>query len=199
MPVIDLMRHGETERAGDLIGRTDCALSQAGWTQFERQTAHGSWALVIASPLKRACEAAERLGAKRGLPVVIDPDWREIDLGDWDGKALAELEADPHSAALMTQFYRDPETAQAPNGEPWAALRARIDRALARLAEGTDAGGVLVVTHGGPIRTALSLACAIPLPSLWALRIDPATRVRLALARHPERGLWGEILEVEQP
>jgi alpha-ribazole phosphatase len=58
---------------------------------------------------------------------------------------------------------------------------------------------VLVVAHAGPIRTALSLATGIGMAALWALRIDPATRVRLHLSRDAERGMWGEIVDIEQP
>jgi alpha-ribazole phosphatase len=197
MPVIDFLRHGVTERPGDLAGRTDIALSEEGWRQFERQTATRAWPAVVTSPLKRAREAAERLGKERGIRVEIDPDWREIDLGDWDGKALAELRADAATAALLAKFHRDPTTAEPPNGESFGSLSARIACALGRLADWES--DALVVAHAGSIRTALSLATNIPLAALWALRIEPATRVRVHLARHPQHGLWGEIVEVEQP
>ena len=36
MMLIDLLRHGETETPGRLLGRTDPALSEAGWRQVER-------------------------------------------------------------------------------------------------------------------------------------------------------------------
>ena len=197
MPLIDLLRHGATDRPGHLIGRTDCGLSEEGWRQFERQTEDGIWPLIVASPLRRAREAAERLGQLRGIGVEIDPDWSEIDLGDWDGKPLAELRADARAAALLAQFHRDPTSAEPPNGESWASLSSRVRQALERLVEKREP--VLVVAHAGSIRTALSLATGIAMASLWALRIEPATRVRLNLERHPEHGLWGEIIEIEQP
>ncbi len=197
MPVIDLLRHGVTERPGDLAGRTDVALSEEGWRQFERQTAGRTWAAVVTSPLRRARDAAERLASARGIRVDIDPDWQEIDLGDWDGRPLAELRADAATAALLAKFYRDPTTAEPPNGESFGSLSARVARALGRLADlESDA---LVVAHAGSIRTALSLATSIPLGALWGIRIKPATRVRLHVARDPRHGLWGEIIEVAQP
>lgn len=197
MPVIDFLRHGVTERPGDLTGRTDIALAEEGWRQFERQTVGRTWPAVVASPLRRARDAAERLGQERGIHVEIDPDWREIDLGDWDGRALAELRADAAAEALLAKFYRDPTTAEPPNGESFGALSARVARALGRLADRES--NALVVAHGGSIRTALSLATSIPLSTLWAIRIEPATCIRMELGRHPERGLWGEIIEVSQP
>ncbi len=197
MPLIDLLRHGITERPDILAGRTDHALSPLGWRQFERQTAGRTWGRIVASPLRRAREAAERLGQARGTAVEIDGGWREIDLGDWDGKTLAELSADGDTAALLAEFYNDPERAAPPNGETWESLAARVRMALARLAESAD--DVLVVAHGGSIRTALALATSIPIKALWALRIEPATCVTLRLERDKTLGLWGEIVEVRQP
>lgn len=197
MPVIDFLRHGATEHPDHLAGRTDVALSEEGWRQFERQTSKGVWATVIASPLRRARDAAERLGKERGIGVEIDPDWCEIDLGDWDGKPLKELRADSATAALLAKFYLDPTTAEPPNGESFAALSARVARALGRLAD--IERDTLVVAHAGSIRTALSLATSIPMSALWAIRIEPATRVRVGIGRHPQHGVWGEIIEVEQP
>lgn len=197
MPLIDLLRHGVTDRPGDLVGRTDAALCEEGWTQLERQTAGRSWGVIVASPLRRAREPAERLGAERGIAVEIDPDWRELDLGDWDGRPIADLRADAATAELLSKFYRDPETAAPPNGETFGALRIRVARALKRLADRSET--VLVIAHGGPIRTALSLATGIPMASVWSLRIEPATRVRVSLGRHPEHGAWGEIIEIAQP
>jgi len=197
MPVIDFLRHGVTERPGVLAGKTDIALAEEGWRQFEGQTAGRAWPAVIASPLRRARDAAERLALERGIGIEIDPDWREIDLGDWDGRVLAELRADSAVAGLLAKFYRDPTTAEPPNGESFGALSARVARALGRLADRES--DALVVAHAGSIRTALSLATSIPLSALWAIRIEPATRIKVQLARHPEHGIWGEIIEVAQP
>ena len=173
MPEIDFLRHGATERPGHLAGRTDIALSEEGWRQFERQTSGRTWSTIVASPLKRARESAERLGWERGIGVEIDPDWREIDLGDWDGKPLKELRADAATAALLAKFYLDPATTEPPNGESFTALSARVVRALGRLADYER--GALVVAHAGSIRTALSLVTSIPMSALWAIRIEPAT------------------------
>ena len=62
MMLIDLLRHGETETPGRLLGRTDPALSEAGWRQVERQTTNRNWDLIIASPRLRACADCRRHG-----------------------------------------------------------------------------------------------------------------------------------------
>lgn len=197
MPVIDLLRHGTTEQPEVLAGRTDVALSAEGWREVERQIAGETWTRIVSSPLLRARAAAERIGLASGLAVEIDDDWREIDLGDWDGQTFAALRSEPRIAALLDRFYADPESAAPPGGETWHDLASRVRRALGRLAASPERA--LVLAHGGSIRTALSLATNIPMSALWALRIDPATRVGLRLEVDATRGLWGEIVEVRQP
>jgi alpha-ribazole phosphatase len=49
------------------------------------------------------------------------------------------------------------------------------------------------------MRAALALACNIPIESLWAIRIDPATRITLRTGRGDWGALWGEIVETVQP
>jgi alpha-ribazole phosphatase len=197
MTIVDLLRHGQTERPDMLAGRTDLSLSDAGWGEFERQTAGGTWEAVVSSPLKRAREAAERLSGARRLVLDIDPDWQEIDLGDWDGQVLTELKRDPATAQRLAEITRDPTLLAAPNGETFDQVKARVSSALGRLVE--RPGPVLVVAHAGTMRTAISLACNVPMAALWSLRIGYGTLVRLNIGRHEAHGLWGEIVEVRQP
>jgi alpha-ribazole phosphatase len=198
MPLINLMRHGETDRPGLLLGRTDSALSADGWKQFERQTSGRNWSVVVSSPLRRAREPAENLARERHLDLSIDPDWSELDFGEWDGRPISELNADPTIAEGIAALYRNSEAPGPPDGESWQALQARIARALGRLLEKDRAENALVVTHGGPIRAALSLACAIPFNSLWALRINHGARVTLRIEAGEEGSFWGEIVEIVQ-
>lgn len=193
---IDFLRHGATEAGEALLGRTDAALTAAGRAAVARQVAGRRFAAILASPLGRARETAA-VAAGSGevaVEVEIDPDWREIDFGDWDGRARRDLAADARVAA----FYRDPEQSPPPNGESMAAVRARLTAAMTRLAARAP-GPVLIVTHAGAIRMALAILLAIPLPRLWALRVGCATRISVDMGADPAHGLWGEIIEIVQP
>lgn len=197
--LVDLLRHGETELAGRLLGRTDAALEQAGWRAFERQTERRAFDGIVASPLQRARLPAAALAAARGLPLKIDADWAELDFGDWDGRALADLNAGADTATALQAMYRSDDCAGAPGGENWGALRVRVERAIDHLfAFGADSR-VLVSTHAGPMRAALATACGMPLSNLWALHIGLGTRITLRLGRDAGAGLWGEIIEIVQP
>lgn len=199
MTLIDLLRHGETEAPGQLLGRTDPPLSEAGWRQFERQTAERAWDTIVSSPRRRAHAPAQRLAALRGLALRVDDSWAELDFGDWDGRALSELYADTATADAVAALYQQAEAPGAPGGESWGGLKARVARAIDELLAEASVASVLVITHAGPMRAALAIACAIPFANLWAFRIDPGTRITLRAGRDPRAGLWGEIVEVVQP
>lgn len=198
MLLIDFIRHGETDWPGYLLGRTDRPLSQEGWHQFERQTVGRDWSVVVTSPLRRARDPAKKLARQRGLDIAIDPDWSELDFGAWDGQPIADLTTDPAVTDALAEFYRSADAPGPPNGESWHALQVRTSRALGRLLQRKDAQTALVVAHAGPIRAVLSLACAIPFQSVWALKIDYGARVTLRVEANEQAQIWGEIVEIVQ-
>jgi len=198
MPLLDLIRHGETETGGLLLGRTDIALSEFGWQQFEQQTAGRTWQSIITSPLRRAREPAEKLALQRHLPLRIDADWAEMDFGRWDGRPLAELRADPVISEQLDAFYGCATAPGPPEGETWSALRSRVAHALLRLLDQPASERILVSTHAGPMRAVLSVACDMPFERTWAFRIGHGTRLTLRVDRQDGRP-WGEIVEIAQP
>ncbi len=196
---VDLIRHGETKMPGVLLGRTDAELSDAGWWQFERQTENLRFDAIVSSPRIRARLAAEALAAARGVTLSLDEDWSEMDFGAWDGRLLAELNADATTAAALMAMYHSADCEGPPGGETWHALQTRVGRAIDRLfAFGADSQ-VLVSTHAGAIRAALAVACDIPFANLWAIRVGHGARITLQLGRHDDGSVWGEIIEVVQP
>lgn len=196
--ILDLMRHASTGRPGHLDGRRDPPLLAQAADALAGTCRALAWSRVIASPRRRALDTARALANLRELPLEVDPDWAELDFGDWDGHRGSDI--DP---AALAAFHRDPVRHPPPGGEPWPAFQARVGGALAALARdhgagSADAAPVLVVSHAGVLRMAVSLACGFALPSLWALRIDYGTRLRLRVEAGGD-DLWGELLEVRQP
>lgn len=194
MTRVDFLRHGETEAADALLGRTDAPLAAAGRAVVARQVAGRTWSSIVSSPLARARESAAVAAAATGAAVECDPDWREMDFGEWDGTPRATLAGEAGYAA----FYRDPDRNPPPAGEAAAALRARVTSALQRLAA-RGPGPVLVVAHGGSIRMALAVLLGLPLERLWAVRLGCGARLTVEMGNDPAHGLWGEIVEIVQP
>jgi alpha-ribazole phosphatase len=195
---IDLLRHGTTGRDGYLDGRTDPPLSELGWDQFQRQTQSRLWHRVVSSPLARARAAAEDLARQAGCGLDIDADWSELDFGRWDGRKHDEIAAEPGGKALLAAFHADAAVC-APDGESWSDLQRRVARGVDRLLAKSELAPVLVVTHGGAMRAALSHLLGWPLRQLWSLRISPATRISLEAGLSDDDVPWAEIVEIIQP
>jgi broad specificity phosphatase PhoE len=158
-----LVRHGQSEwnAAGRWQGQADPPLSDLGREQARRAAAAlASVEAIYASDLRRAVETARIIAGELALdPVVVDPDLRERDAGEWSGLTRVEIEAqypgwlegpvpDAHSGFAPA---RDTSPRRRPAGwEPDERLQGRALRALGRIADG-ESGDVLVVTHGGLI------------------------------------------------
>jgi alpha-ribazole phosphatase len=157
--LLHLLRHGAPETPGLLIGRTDGAPTAAGVAACVAQVVDLEVAAIASSDLARARRVAEAAGGALGLVPTIDPRWRELDFGDWDG--LAPSAIDP---VMLGRFWDDPDRAPPPNGERWSSLVDRIAGAIDALASRST----LVVTHGGAMRAALAHLCGFAQPQLWA-------------------------------
>jgi alpha-ribazole phosphatase len=166
--LVHLLRHGETALTGRLVGWTDCPATEAGIAACRDQVEGLDYDAIVASDLIRARACAEAIGA----PVTLDPRWRELDFGEWEGFAAAEI--DP---AALGRFWVDPDAAPPPGGERWSALVARVGLALADL----PAADVLVVTHGGAMRAALALLFGFDQRQLWAFDLPCAALLSLRL------------------
>jgi len=170
--LVHLMRHGEPELTGRFLGRTDCAATPAGIAACVEQASGLGVAAIVSSDLRRARSCAEAASASSGRPVSLDPRWRELDFGAWDGLSATAID----SAALQ-RFWDDPDAAPPPDGERWSALVARVGEALAALPEEP----VLVVTHSGAIRAALAVLCGFGQRQLWAFDLPYASLLSLRI------------------
>jgi len=151
--VIYLCRHGETEfnRERRLQGRMESTLTSLG----ERQAAamadrlHDLLATdpstdwrIVSSPLGRARATAGIIGARLGLPIVIDDRLVEISVGAWEGRLASDLMQEAPDLISQPDWLF-----QAPGGERYDDLMARVGQWLAE--QGEEAGRrLIVVSHG---------------------------------------------------
>jgi broad specificity phosphatase PhoE len=142
-----LCRHGQStwNASGRWQGQADPPLSELGRLQAQHAASRvGSVDLVVASDLERARDTALIIAEALGVgPVIVDPDLRERDAGEWSGLTRAEIEE-------QWPGYLDREE-RPPGWEPQDALYDRAMRALARIDEEYRGAEALVVTHGGLI------------------------------------------------
>jgi alpha-ribazole phosphatase len=149
---ISLVRHGEPEVQGVLLGHTDLALSSLGQQQLEMRFANLTYQRLITSPLQRCCTFAQQLAHKQNIKLEVNPDIKEMNFGDWDGKSYQELWNESPS---LGDFWQNPHKVTPPNGETLLDFQQRINKWWqALIAE--DKGDVVVLTHAGVIKQVLA-------------------------------------------
>jgi glucosyl-3-phosphoglycerate phosphatase len=163
-----VIRHGQSEwnALGRGHGWGDPPLSALG----ESQAAAAVPALaraglqpgVAASDLRRARRTAELVAGPLGLdPVTTVAELREHDIGEWDGRTWAEIEADRPGA--MAAWVAE-QIEQPPGGETRTAFHERVLAGITRVAGDRSGGRTLVVAHGGVVRACERLAGVEPHP-----------------------------------
>ncbi len=170
--MIALVRHGETahNRDGRLQGRTDLVLSERGLDQAARlasRFAAVKVVKVVSSPLRRALQTAAAIASVCGLSVERDDRLIELDYGDWDGLALADIPAEAWSA-----WRADPHFAP-PAGESLVAVTARV-ASFCRDHAGGD-GSVVAVSHVSPIKAGVAWALGVDERATWRMHLGLAS------------------------
>jgi broad specificity phosphatase PhoE len=147
-----LLRHGATEwsTSGRHTGRTDVPLSSTGEHQAQLVAAliaRRSFALVLASPLRRAQETARLAGLSH---IETDANLVEWDYGGYEGLTTPQIRAILPGWSL----WRDgvPAHSDGQPGETAADVGQRADRVIARVLPVLGRGDVALVSHGHFLR-----------------------------------------------
>ncbi len=172
-----LIRHGAHAHLGHTLSgrRPGLSLTDGGRAQavaLGERLADAQLTAVHSSPIQRARETADAIGAACGLPVAIAPALDEIDFGDWTGRAFAELDADPR----WREWNEQRATARAPGGE---TMDEALTRASAHLATLVDDERVAVVTHCDLIRGLVCRALGLSFDHLHRFAVDAGSLTRL--------------------
>ncbi|WP_088183427.1 histidine phosphatase family protein [Sphingobium sp. Z007] len=183
--LLHLLRHGEPEGAGRLNGRTDASPTAAGIAACAVRARDLGLETLLASDLSRARLAGEAIGRAVDLPLTLDPRWRELDFGAWDGLLAEEVDG-----LALSRFRDDPDRHPPPGGERWSALTGRISAAIDTL----SARPTLIVTHGGAMRAAVAILCGLDARQVWAIDLPYASLLSLRVWRMPDAPTTGQIV-----
>jgi probable phosphoglycerate mutase len=160
-----LVRHGESRAATAdnpfplVDGHGDPELHANGREQAQRvgeRLKNQPISAVYVSNLRRTHETAAPLCAHIGLEPRVDPDLREVFLGEWEGglMRIKAHEGDP----IMDRVRAERRWDVIPGAESWDALTERLSRSLARIAAAHPDELVAAFVHGGVIGHILSHA-----------------------------------------
>ncbi|MGE5509306.1 MAG: histidine phosphatase family protein [Chitinophagales bacterium] len=170
-----LVRHGETEwnRDGRIQGHLDVVLSENGREQAKRlarRLAREQLAAVYASTLARASETAAIIAQPHGLPVATRPELREGCFGAWQGLTMAEVRE--RFAENYAAVRQDPIHGRPQDGETCFEMAERAYQTVGELAAAHAGETIVVVTHGGTLKTIISQLLGLDLRYRWRFTVD---------------------------
>lgn len=203
-----VLRHGEPDRRDIFYGVHDVALSERGWAQARGQAEQLGgipFVAIYASDLRRATAGAQLVAERRGLPVRIEPDLREMSLGELEG--MPRDEAMQRYPGFADRSYLDMLDVRMPGGgESVRDLAGRVLACVERIARAhagpTTAGRwptVLVYAHNTVARVLLGMAAGAGVAgySRFLQRYGAINRIDLPVTRWSEAEVQAATLALD--
>ena len=162
---VTLMRHGTLDNPDRrFIGSQDVPLSARGRLEalfWRREWQDVPFAGAVCSDLSRCRETVGLVLGDCACPVFLEPRFREISLGAWEGLTRQDVErrfpgAFARRGADFAHFRPD-------GGESFADLAARVVPAFAAWQTHFGERPFLLVAHAGVLRVLLARFMALPL------------------------------------
>ncbi len=169
-----LLRHGETDATATdrFSGDTNVHLSEDGRAQvaaLSKRLEMARISSIYSSPLDRAIETATILAAPHGLALIVADGLREIHHGHWEGLTYAEVKT--RFGDELEAWEADPFTFAPVGGETGVSVLARALPALREIVAAHPGQTVLVVSHKGTLRLAISSLLGMD-PRSYRERLD---------------------------
>ena len=166
-----LWRHGQTNWNVEnrYQGHSDIPLNEVGLYQVghaAKVLAGMNPTRIIASDLIRTQQTAQALVDLTNIKLEIDPDLRETNGGNWEGKTGAQNREEDGERFKQWMFGEDVRAGETGESRSSVAKRARsaIDRGTTE-----SSGTIIFVTHGGTSRALLGSILELPLEKWPAL------------------------------
>lgn len=152
-----VVRHGES--LGNMnrifLGHTDWDLSEKGYQQAAltcEALSDVHFDAIFSSDLVRAYNTALPHAKLRGMDVQTSVDFRELYVGEWEGKSAEEL-TQIWGDVFTVEWRRDFGVFTPPSGESVLQGGVRFANEIKRIASIYDGGVVLVASHAAVIRS----------------------------------------------
>lgn len=171
---IYLIRHGKIEWNGEkaYIGQTELSLSKEGIEQAEKLKDYFSdipISKAYTSPLTRCVNTLDILLGDRAIPKITVDEFKEINMGDWEGKPFSEIKRTDPEAYQKRGLEIDRFTP--PNGESFFDLQQRVMPAFERIVREEQTENILILGHSGVNRVILSAILGLDLRDILKLNL----------------------------
>jgi len=190
-----LVRHGESEanKAGRLAYRTwDPPLTELGQSQaVQLMQQLQDWPVkhLVTSPLLRAQMTLKPLADHLGVVPTVLPGLAEVNLGQWDGQRLKDLET--ANSLSFRAWRQDPEKNPPPDGESIMTVGQRVLAALETYLVTREPGSTVAATHADCIKGAVLVILKAGGPSARSLWVPNGGQ--LFIRYNPPLKQWGII------
>lgn len=178
MRKIYLVRHGQTNANKDkkYCGQTDVSLNENGVNgakKIAKVLKDVSINQIITSDLNRALTTASYINEYHHLDIIQNKQLREINFGDFENLTFQEIsEKYPQAKAEML----DKKTEYVfPNGESISQVYQRVVKGYHDILSSYPDQDILIVAHGGVIRSILTSVLSGDIENYWAIEIDNTT------------------------
>ena len=170
-----LIRHGElvTSKEWRYVGHLDVELNETGIDQMKRageRLKNECVEVLLSSDLKRTIKGAEIIGSALGIAPQHHREFREINLGQWEGLTRDEI-VDRFPEEFEARA-KDLPNYRIKNGESFADLKSRVIHKLAQVLKDHHGKNIALVAHGGVNRIILTHVLGMDLNNLT--RLDQA-------------------------
>ena len=188
---IYLVRHGQIELKSEkvYIGQLDLPLSPEGLEQAEKlRELFKTIPLDCAytSPLRRCVATMDILLGERQIPRFRVDAFKEIDMGEWDGKTFTEIkERYPGS---YEQRGRELDVFAPPAGESFVELQQRVLPVFAEVVKENDSQSIVILAHAGVIRVILANLFGLTIKEVFKWKIPYAASFKLCY--NQKSGKW---------
>ena len=156
MVKILIIRHGYsvTNKAKKFTGQMDVPLDEIGFEQAksvgEYIAANYKIDKIYSSDLCRAYETARPLAQILGLEIQTDKDFREVDVGAWQGVLIEDIKI--KYPEEMENYKQNPGVFKFPDGEGYFEMMERAAKKLESIAKQNNGKTIAIATHGGVVR-----------------------------------------------
>lgn len=182
---IIFVRHGESEmnRESLYCGWTDSFLTDKGVKQAEavrKKLAGEEIKLIISSDLNRCFITAEIINKDHKKRIEKESSLKELNFGIWEGLSYDEIiNKFPVEAKSWAEDFTN---FKIPRGESLMEMHERVNNTFEKIINKYKKGKILIVTHGGVIRSILSEQITGSINGYWKFKIENCGITRLQIA-----------------
>lgn len=174
------VRHPQTiaNEIGYIYGKTDYPYTELGKKQYAiaiEMAAKFQYDQLVSSPLGRARHLAQGIAENKGMKMHLDEALEEMHYGILEG--LTVHEGKVKYPEVMQQFLNGDDDFTIPEGEELEHFFFRVHTFLEQCLEKNQ--DVLIVSHGGVIRTAIEYLIDVEEGFSWSLEIGNGCIIEL--------------------